>query len=73
MPVKPCVSVPLRRTFWLKTVSLVVFLFASPERRLHWGVRVGPPAVKGSPEGGFITLVWRAESELVLEKKQHAV
>lgn len=41
----------------------------SPERRLLWGVRVWPPAVKGSPEGGFITLVWRAESELVLEEQ----
>lgn len=39
---------------------------ASPVRLLLCGVRVGPPVVKGSPVGGFITLVWRAESELVL-------
>lgn len=39
---------------------------ASPLRLLLWGVRVGPPVVKGSPVGGFMTLVWRAESELVL-------
>lgn len=57
-----------------------MFLFgsaASPVRLLLWGVRVGPPTVKGSPEGGFITLVWRAESELVLgdkkKKERHSV
>lgn len=50
-------------------VQLWVLLFssaASPVRRPPWGLRVGPPVVKGSPGGGFITLVWRAESELVL-------
>lgn len=26
--------------------------------------------MKGSPEGGFMTLVWRAESELVLGKEE---
>lgn len=53
-----------------------MFLFgsaASPVRLLLWGARVGPPEVKGSPEGGFITLVWRAESELVLgDEKTHS-
>lgn len=42
-------------------------------RLLLWGVRVGPPVVKGSPVGGFITLVWRAESELVLRGERHTV
>lgn len=28
------------------------------------------PALKGSPAGGFITLVWRAESELVLQREK---
>lgn len=46
---------------------------ASPVRLLLWGVRVGPPVVKGSPVGGFITLVWRAESELVLRGERHTV
>lgn len=35
-----------------------------------WRVRVGAPVVKGSPEGGFMTLVWRAESELVLRTEE---
>ncbi len=42
-------------------------------RLLLWGVRVGTPVVKGSPVGGFITLVWRAESELVLRGERHTV
>lgn len=57
----------------LNTLESDVFLFgsaASPVRLLLCGVRVGPPAVKGSPDGGFITLVWRAESELVLWDKK---
>lgn len=32
---------------------------------------MGPPVLNGSPEGGFITLVWSAESELVLRGKRH--
>lgn len=35
-----------------------------------WRVRVGAPVVKGSPVGGFMTLVWRAESELVLRTEE---
>lgn len=31
---------------------------------------MGAAVVKGSPEGGFMTLVWRAESELVLGKEE---
>lgn len=74
------VPAPHRRAFWTFRVFLIskitqsdVFLFgsaASPVRLPLWGARVGPPAVKGSPEGGFITLVWRAESELVLWGKK---
>lgn len=30
-----------------------------------------PPVLNGSPEGGFITLVWSAESELVLGGERH--
>lgn len=52
---------------------LCVFLALSPVRLVLWGVKVGPPVVKGSPVGGFITLVWRAESELVLRGERDRV
>lgn len=32
---------------------------------------MGPPVLNGSPEGGFITLVWSAESEFVLKGERH--
>lgn len=41
-------------------------------RLLLWAMRVCPPVVKGSPVGGFITLVWRAESEFVLRGERHS-
>lgn len=63
------------RTASRLVVCLIVLMWrsaASPVRLLLWGVRVGPPVVKGSPAGGFMTLVWRAESELVLRGERHA-
>lgn len=45
--------------------------FHSPPILAFWRASVGPPVLNGSPEGGFITLVWSAESELVLRGERH--
>lgn len=65
---------PHRRAFWVLKVLVVIIRLrvvcaALPVCLFLCGVRVGPPVAKGSPGGGFITLVWRAESELVLRDK----
>lgn len=45
--------------------------FHSPPILAFWRASVGPPVLNGSPEGGFITLVWSAESEFVLKGERH--